>query len=216
MKVTGAVLLALPGRGLDVPRFQVDDDFHDDPAIVRAGTAAFGLYVRCGTYVAEHLLDGHVPTEIASQYGTPEWIKKLLGAGLWETEPGGRSFNMPRYFAHGNPTRERVLAEREMKQKRQQRWLEKTRNISSEQRRVSRRVDRPSHEASRDGLKDDALPPSLTGRKGAPARAARYGAGGAPRRPPWCGRCDENTRMTGVDGDSPGRCPSCHPLREAS
>lgn len=179
MKVTGATLLALPGLELDVPRFQVDDNFHDDPAVIRAGTAAFGLYVRCGTYVAEHLLDGHVPTEIASHYGTPEWIKKLLDGDLWETDPDGRSFNMPLYFAHGNPTREKVLADREMKQKRQQRWLEKTRNISSEQRRVSRRVDRPSHDASRDAPRDVPLPPSLKGGKDARPR----GGGGAPPPP---------------------------------
>jgi hypothetical protein len=37
--------------------------------------------------------------------------------------------------------------------------------------------------------------------------------GGAPARPPWCGACDERTRMLGVyDGNTPSRCPSCHPL----
>jgi hypothetical protein len=29
-------------------------------------------------------------------------------------------------------------------------------------------------------------------------------------RPPWCGRCDEQTRMTG--DDAPRRCLACHPL----
>lgn len=28
-------------------------------------------------------------------------------------------------------------------------------------------------------------------------------------RPPWCGECDETTRLT---GDPPRRCPDCHPL----
>jgi hypothetical protein len=32
----------------------------------------------------------------------------------------------------------------------------------------------------------------------------------APARPPWCGDCDEQTRL--VDPDSPHRCPACHPL----
>jgi hypothetical protein len=39
----------------------------------------------------------------------------------------------------------------------------------------------------------------------------------APHKPAWCGRCDEHTRMTGMDSDdTPRRCPDCHPLREAS
>lgn len=163
-----------------MPRFQTDDTFYDDPAVARAGTAAMGLYYRCGTYVAKHLLDGVVPSEIASQYGTPEWIRKLTDAGLWETAPGGHY--MPLYFAHGNPTREKVLADRQAKSERQQRWLEKTRNPSSKQRRVSRPSNRPSSDPSQAASRDMPLPPSLTGRKGASARTSR-GAGGAPPPP---------------------------------
>ena len=37
--------------------------------------------------------------------------------------------------------------------------------------------------------------------------------GGAQARPPWCGACDERTRMLGrYDGETPSRCPRCHPL----
>ncbi len=198
-----------------MPRFQTDDDFYDDPAVVRAGTAAVGLYYRCGVYVARHLLDGVVPSEVATQYGTPEWVKRLTDAGLWRTDPGGQ-FVMPLYFKHGNPTRAKVLAEREAKSLRQQRWLESRRNGTSEERRVSRHVNNPSLDATQDGSKDDALPPSLTGRKG----RARSNGASAPRaaeikpKPPWCGECDETTRLT--SDDNPHRCPNCHPLAEAS
>jgi len=163
-----------------MPRFQTDDNFDDDPAVARAGTAAMGLYYRCGVYVAGHLLDGFIPSEIASQYGTPEWAKRLTDAGLWETVPGGHY--MPLYFPHGNKTREKVLAEREAKSGRQQRWLEKQRNPSPAQRRVYRPSTRPSDNGSRDGPKDDALPSSLTGRRGgaAPSGAQR----GAPSAQP--------------------------------
>src|SRR5690349_247179 len=146
----------------------MDDSLYDDPAVIRAGTAAFGLYARCGDYVARQLLDGFVPSEIAAQWGSPEWTRKLLDAGLWETAPGG--FHMPRYLVD-NPSRDKVLAGRKAKSERQQRWLENRRNATSGQRRVSRRVSRRSDDASRDGQKDAALPPSLTGRK-APARAS--------------------------------------------
>lgn len=41
--------------------------------------------------------------------------------------------------------------------------------------------------------------------------------GGALGRPPWCGGCDEQTRMLGrYDGDTPSRCPHCHPLARRS
>lgn len=96
-----------------MPRFLTDDSFHSCPEVFRAGTAAAGLYYRCGIYVAQHLLDGHVPTAIASQYGTPEWIRRLTDAGLWEAEPDG--FYMPLYFAHGNQPRSQILADRAKK-----------------------------------------------------------------------------------------------------
>jgi hypothetical protein len=157
----------------------MDDSIYDDPAVSRVGTAAFGLYARCGAYVARHLLDGFVPSDIAAQYGTPDWTRKLLDAGLWETAPDG--YHMPRYLVD-NPSREKVEAERKRKSERQQRWLEKQRNPRSKQRRVSRPSNRPSDNGSRDAPEDAALPPSLTGRKGG-ARANGAGAPHAPRYP---------------------------------
>ena len=35
-------------------------------------------------------------------------------------------------------------------------------------------------------------------------------------RPPWCGQCDEVTRMLGFDGDAPRPCPRCKPWIVAS
>jgi hypothetical protein len=35
--------------------------------------------------------------------------------------------------------------------------------------------------------------------------------GQRPARPPWCGQCDEVTRMLGFDGDAPLPCPRCKP-----
>lgn len=146
-----------------MPRFQMDDSLCNDPAVIRAGTAAFGLYARCGNYVAQQLLDGIVPSEVATQWGTPEWVSKLTAVGLWETVPGG--WRMPRYL-DDNPSREKVLADRAAKAERQRKWLEKQSKASSSQRRTTR----PSRDASQDKsvaqLVDPPLPPSLTGRKG--------------------------------------------------
>jgi hypothetical protein len=33
-----------------------------------------------------------------------------------------------------------------------------------------------------------------------------------PPKPPWCGECDEETRLVGMHGDRPARCIRCHPL----
>jgi Helix-turn-helix domain len=35
-------------------------------------------------------------------------------------------------------------------------------------------------------------------------------------RPPWCGECDQATRMLGFDGDAPRPCPRCKPSAAAS
>ena len=32
-----------------------------------------------------------------------------------------------------------------------------------------------------------------------------------PQRPPWCGECDERTRLTEHSGGKVARCPRCHP-----
>lgn len=162
-----------------MPRFQMDDSIHSDPAVIRAGTAAFGLYSRCGDYVAQQLLDGHVPSEVAAQWGTPEWVSKLTAVGLWETVPGG--YYMPRYL-DDNPTREKVLADRKAKADRQKRWLEK----ASKTRSGQRRPNRPSRDASQDASVtpsvDLPLPPSLREGRGAPPPSA--GPGAAPGNPP--------------------------------
>lgn len=47
----------------------------------------------------------------------------------------------------------------------------------------------------------DAAPPPSAGHPG--------------ERPPWCGECDERTRIAG-EPDQPRRCPNCHPLRGES
>lgn len=91
--------------------FQMHDGFHSDPRVLRAGTAAFGLYARCGMWVADQLTDGLVPAELATLYGTREWTERLVAAGLWVSVDEG--FMMPDYLEpHGNWTAERIRAHR--------------------------------------------------------------------------------------------------------
>jgi hypothetical protein len=91
--------------------FQMDDGTDTESRVMQAGTAAFGLYSRCGVWVSRNLTDGFVPVEVAGMYGTREWIERLVATGLWSPVDGG--FGMPDYLeGHGNWSAERIRAHR--------------------------------------------------------------------------------------------------------
>lgn len=105
-----------------MPFFVVDDGAHSHPKMVRAGNAAVGLWSRIGSYVAQHLTDGHVPGPVAEMYGTGPQIRKLLAVGLWHEhghtcprcpQPREGDYFMHDYRESGNPCRAEVLARRE-------------------------------------------------------------------------------------------------------
>lgn len=158
-----------------MPRFQTDDTFGDSLPAKRAGTSALGLYYLCGLWSARYLTDGHVPAEVAAGYGTAEWARKLVDAGLFLVEDGG--YLMP-LFLNDNPSAEKVQKERQAKAERQAKWLEKHRNPSSKQRRVSSASSRPSNGTSRDASGDAAQP--LPSPKGEGVDAAPRSEGAAP------------------------------------
>lgn len=81
--------------------YWLDEAWHRWPEIAEAGTAAAGLYSRCGSYIADCGTDGIVPAAVARMYGTPEWIARLVEVGLWAVEE--RGFRDLRYFPL-NPT----------------------------------------------------------------------------------------------------------------
>lgn len=91
---------------------KVDDGFHSHPKVMRAGTAAAGLWVRCGSYVAQHLTDGFVPREVARAYGSRAQITALVEAGLWTEVEGGWCFHD---WDEHNPTAIEVRADRAAK-----------------------------------------------------------------------------------------------------
>ncbi|ROQ69205.1 hypothetical protein EDD93_3702 [Streptomyces sp. 840.1] len=67
-----------------MPWFKIDDAAHSHPKFMRAGNAALGLWLRCGSYSAQHLLEGFVPKDIVKPFkGTPAQVQKLIDAGLW-------------------------------------------------------------------------------------------------------------------------------------
>ncbi|PJN00835.1 hypothetical protein CG740_23310 [Streptomyces sp. CB01201] len=66
-----------------MPWFKVDDKAHSHPKFMRAGNAALGLWLRCGSYSAQHLTEGIVSGVIAQLYGTAPQAAKLVKTGLW-------------------------------------------------------------------------------------------------------------------------------------
>lgn len=102
--------------------FAVDDGAHSHPKIMQATNAAIGLWVRVGSYVAQHLTDGHVPGVVAKAYGTPSQAKKLVEVELWHAhghtcrrcpQPRPGDYFMHDYRESGNLARSEVKARRE-------------------------------------------------------------------------------------------------------
>ncbi|MEU0808754.1 mucin-2 [Streptomyces sp. NPDC005970] len=65
-----------------MPHFAVDESAHAHRKVMRAGNAAFGLWVRFGSYACDHLTDGVIPAEIAAMYGTAPQLAKLTKLGM--------------------------------------------------------------------------------------------------------------------------------------
>lgn len=188
-----------------MPWFRLEDSFHSHPKVIRAGNEAVGLYVRCGTYAAEHLTDGFIPEHVALLYGTHALAKTLVDAGLWRRTRGG--WLMPDYLDY-NPSKEAVDNDRKSKAERQKRWRESQR----------RRVTNASVDASRNAPVDAPPPrpaPKEAGRaRPSPADAAgRANPSGSPVRVvvDWCGECHEGTRLIDTEDGRAARCPRCHP-----
>jgi 5-methylcytosine-specific restriction endonuclease McrA len=81
--------------------FSIDDAWDNCTPVARAGNAAFGVYCRCGAWVARNIANGSitepvVPREVAVTYGSPELASKLVDVGLWEAVAGG--WSMPHYL----------------------------------------------------------------------------------------------------------------------
>lgn len=123
-----------------MPWFKIDDGFHCHPKVFAAGTAAVGLYVRCGSWAAQQTSEGVIPRAVAKMYGTPRMIKALLEAGLWHDEahecklcpPVAKGGFLIHQYLDYNPSREAVETARAAKTERQRRWRQKHRSDDAE------------------------------------------------------------------------------------
>jgi hypothetical protein len=92
-----------------MPWFRLDDGFYDHRKVAHAGNCAIGLWVRCATWSARHLTDGHIPAEIVRTLGKPREIAALTDAGMWV--PTGTEYVMPDYLEY-NPSAKEVKEKR--------------------------------------------------------------------------------------------------------
>ena len=90
--------------------FKIDDRLHSHPKRWRAGLTAMGLWVVAGSWSADQLTDGFIPTDmLAALGGRPADAQKLVAAGLWEKTDGGWQFHD---WAVHQPSRATVTAQR--------------------------------------------------------------------------------------------------------
>lgn len=112
-----------------MPWFKIDDSAYSHPKFRRAGNAALGLWLRCGAYSAQHLLEGRIPRDIAKDFGTAPQAAKLVAVGLWHAAGhdcprcppvGDGDYLIHDFFEGGrNSTRAQVEASRKAATERQ-------------------------------------------------------------------------------------------------
>lgn len=111
--------------------FKVDDQLAFHPKVLRAGNAAMGLWVRCGSYSAQFETDGWLDLDtVRALGGHKRDIDRLVEVGLWHREDGGVRFHDWTEF---QPTKAQLDSEREATRARVERWREKKRSAESQQ-----------------------------------------------------------------------------------
>lgn len=139
--------------------FKVDDSFDFHPKAVAAGNAALGLWVRAGAYSSRQLTEGFIPTGLLSALDAkPRDAAALVRAGLWTVVDGGYRFHQ---WEQANPTRAKVLAEREATAERQRRAREKAAQSRRDEARDDDR-DEQRESQGRHGPPDPTRPVSTS------------------------------------------------------
>jgi hypothetical protein len=147
-----------------MPRFRIDTALAASLEVKRAGVQAFGVYVLCGMWSAEHGTDGRVPAEVAAEHGTPDAARALVDAELWQHVDGG--YLMPLYL-DDNPSAEKIAKDRRAGADRQARYSQKPRapkkrgRVTDASLTRQARVDAPkdaSADASVTGMVTDPVP----------------------------------------------------------
>lgn len=124
--------------------FKVDDSFYDHPKFLDVPNASIGLWVKAGAWCGKHLTDGVIPASQVKRFkGTKSQINALISVGIWEqceSENGAKAYRFHDWNEY-QPTRKRVLKEREDGAERQR----KSRHQKRQDQQESENVTRDSH-----------------------------------------------------------------------
>lgn len=107
--------------------FRVDDGFHDHPKFWNATEYAVCLWVRAGSWSAEKLTDGFIPDGMIHRWTRNADVaaQELVTNGTWKRVEGGFQFHD---WNDWNPSKEKVLKEREQWAERQRRSRERAKS----------------------------------------------------------------------------------------
>ncbi|MFB6977737.1 hypothetical protein [Streptomyces scopuliridis] len=158
-----------------MPWFKIDDKAHSHPKFMRAGNAALGLWLRCGSYAAQHLTEGIVPGVVAQLYGTTPQAMKLVKADLWH-EHGHSCGRCPQplegdYVIHDfledgrNTSRAKHEAERKKARDRQARHRDSRTSGSEGSSETDRFEDESSSKKSESASENFEFPDSSAGQR---------------------------------------------------
>ena len=113
-----------------MPWFKVDDKLHSHVKAAMAGVPALGLWVLAGSWCMDQLEDGFVPDFIARRLDSDfeDHAQLLVDAGLWEPARRGkhRGWRFHDWVVH-QPSKEKVLREREATAARVREWRKQKR-----------------------------------------------------------------------------------------
>ncbi len=114
-----------------MPWFKVDDHFWSHPKVSSLSNDAISLWVRAGSYAAQHLTDGFIPDATVTRqlWASLEHVGELVACGLWVQESGGYRFHD--WFEY-QPTAESTHAKRAAARERMRAFRENKRAGSSD------------------------------------------------------------------------------------
>ena len=112
--------------------FNADDHMHSHPKPRKAGLAAMGLWVLCGTHATAGKTNGFVPQWYIDSWGEEgrELASVLVETRFWDEADGGYQF---RSWDEYQRTKEQVERDQERNRERQRNWRERQRNKRDEQ-----------------------------------------------------------------------------------
>ena len=223
-----------------MPWVRFDDIFPIHRKVDRLTDAAYRLHTSAIFWCARNLTDGFVSEEdldgVTARVRTPaRFAAECVKREVWHfagqqcpSEKCPAPVDKDGWVIHDyweyQPSKEQVLRDREAAARRQKRWRE-ARNpqagIAADL--GNPHIHRPGTQSngSSNGVTNavtNTTPPRPERKRGGnsthPGVNGRASPPGSPvhAKPPWCGQCDERTRLT---GDPPRRC-TCHPLTPAA